>query len=908
MNPRHKRFAWIIATTIIILSVLGNLIHLLTESWWFDSVGFSSVFWKILTWKSITWIVAFVLYGGVLWINFRIARSLTKGRTFRSFEDTPFVVPTEKIFNIIIGVGVLVIAFISAGATVHWWEDILKFLHASDFAHTDPLYNKNIGFYFFKLPLYNAMRGWLISLFVLSLIVSGLVYFLKGAIELVQSRHIRFSGSVKTHVSILLAIIALLIAVGFYLDRYELLFSTNGVVYGAGFTDAHAKLISYWVMGAITILIALLFIFSLVRKGLGLLFSGIVGFVLVLVLVNGVYPWFQQKFIVEPNELVKEKPYIEHNINYTRQAYGLDNVERDSFPVQGTLTKEKIQENNATIQNVRLWDWRPLLSTYRQIQEIRLYYKFQDVDIDRYTINGDYRQVMLAAREFEYNQVPSQARTWVNQRLKYTHGYGAVMSPVNVVTEEGLPDLFIKNIPPESKININIDRPAIYYGEESDRYVFTGTSTQEFDYPVGGENKLTTYSGKSGVPIGSIFRRLAYAYDFGSLKILISSYFADSSKVLYYRNIHSRVRKVAPFLQYDSDPYLVIVDGELKWVIDAYTTGTQYPYAEPFARGRQNYIRNSVKVVIDAYDGTMDFYVVDQSDPLIQTYEKIFPDLFKPLETVPPEIRKHFRYPTDLFLIQSRIYLAYHMSDPEAFYNREDLWHMPTEIYEGNEQSLQPYYVIMSLPDQEKEEFLLILPFTPVNKNNMVAWMAARSDGEQYGKLQLFEFPKKELVYGPMQIEARIDQDTQISELLTLWSQKGSSVIRGNMMVIPIEKSLLYVEPIYLKAEQSQIPELKRVVVAYNKDIVMEQTLEKALAVIFGEAEPSETEAIAAAATGAPSGDLQSIKSLIQSANEAFQNALQALHNSNWSAYGEYQNQLKNSLQQLQQKTTTQKE
>lgn len=899
MNSRQKRFIGFIIAIIVIIGVFGNFIHLLTQLWWFESTKYESVFWKILTWKGIIWVVAFLFYGGVLWVNFRIAVRLTRGRTFRSFEGTNIHIPTGKIFNIIVGVGILVISFIAAGATIPWWETVLKFLHASDFANVDPIYNLNIGFYFFKLPLYNGLQSWLLTLVILSTILSGTIYFLKGAIELVQSKHIRFSGGVKAHVSILFAGVALLIAVGFYLDRYQLLYSSNGVVFGAGYTDAHAKLISYWVMGIVTVAIALLFIFSFIRKGVGLLFSGIVGFVVILVVVNGIYPWFQQQFIVAPNELVKEKPYIKHNIDLTRRAYGLDKVRRSTFPVQGTLTQTKIQQNDATIQNVRLWDWRPLLSTYRQIQELRLYYNFKDVDIDRYTINGDYRQVMLSARELEYNQLPSQARTWVNQRLKYTHGYGAVMSPVNVVTEEGLPELFIKDIPPVSEVNVKIDEPAIYYGEESDRYVFTGTSTQEFDYPKGEKNEFTHYSGTGGVSIGNIWKRLVYAFDFGSLKILISNYFTKDSRVLYYRNIHRRVREIAPFLRYDNDPYLVIIDGKLKWILDAYTVGAKYPYAEPMSRGHENYIRNSVKIVIDAFNGTMDFYVVDETDPLIQTYQKIFPDLFKSNASVPANIRKHFRYPTDLFRIQSQVYLAYHMSDPEAFYNREDMWKMPTEIYSGSEQPLEPYYIIMRLPEHKEEEFLLILPFTPVNKNNMIAWMAARSDGENYGDLLLYEFPKKELVYGPMQIEARIDQHPQISELLTLWSQKGSNVIRGNMMIIPIEQSLLYVEPLYLRSEQSQMPELKRVIVAYNNDIVMENTLEDALGVIFGEAKPSTPKTMLT-----PGGEIQSIKQLIQSANETYQNAQEALQNGNWSQYGNYQQKLQQILQQLQQTTS----
>jgi len=894
MNFRENKFLWVIFGIIILAGIISNLSHIITESWWFNSVHYSQVFWTILTWKSIVWAGAFILYGLFLWINFRIASRLTKDRSFISIEGASFKVPGEKIFSVIVGVVIAVIAFIAAGATLPWWQTVLKFLHSSTFANTDPIFHRNISFYFFDLPFLNGVQNWLLTLCILGLILSGALYMLKGAIQFAKNRGKFLSRGAKVHISVLLAVIALLIAAGFWLDRFQLLYSTGGVVFGAGYTDTHATLISYWVMAILTVFVAILFIISMFRKGIGMLATGVGIFVIALIIVNGLYPWFQQKFMVEPNELQKEKPYIKHNIDYTRQAYNLTDVQRMTYPAKGNLSQETLGENQATIQNIRLWDWRPLLSTYRQIQEIRLYYKFSDVDIDRYLINGHYRQLMLSAREFAYSQVPARAQTWQNQRLTYTHGYGVVASPVNIVTSEGLPELFIKDIPPVSDVDLKVTRPGIYYGEQTDHYVFTGTTTDEFDYPMGGENKFTRYDGKGGVPMSSVWRRALYAYQFGSIKILISGYFTNNSRVHYHRSIKDRVHNVAPFLQLDRDPYITIINGRLKWILDAYTTSDRYPYAEPLSHQHLNYIRNSVKVVVDAYDGTMDFYIVDESDPLVQTYSKIFPNLFKPSDQIPDAIRAHFRYPTDLFLLQSQIYLSYHMTEPEVFYNREDMWRFPTEIYEGNEQRMDPYYVIMRLPGHEKEEFLLISPFTPVNKNNMISWLAARSDGENYGKLILYEFPKQELIYGPMQIEARIDQDPTISEQLTLWSQKGSNVIRGNLLVVPVAGSLLYVEPLYLRSEQGQMPELKRVIVAYQNDIVMDETLEKALAVIFGQRKKPVASSI-----------IQSldISSLAKSALQTFQKAQDALQQGDWAGYGAHQQKLQQLLRQMQQST-----
>ncbi|NEO97462.1 MAG: UPF0182 family protein [Symploca sp. SIO2E9] len=904
--PSRMIIALLILVTLILL-LSGTLVHLLTEVWWFETVGFSSVFWTLLIWKSLIWLGTFVIFALFLWWNLHLAMGATptnvqqfllRHRSVR-YRSVNFLEGRDlnaylQSFSQYIGLVVIIfISLIAAGASVGGWETILKYFHASDFGNAEPIYQQDIGFYIFQLPFYESLRNWLLALLVCALVVSVPVYILKGSIYPGRSWHNLVSGKTKTHLSILLAAILLLIAISLWLERYDLLYSPEGVVFGAGYTDVHARLISLWVMSLAALALAAVFLLSAWQNSTTLPIYGIGLYLVALVVFRGVYPWFQQQFIVEPNELAKEKPYIANNIELTRQAYGLDTVQRQQYPAKTQLNRQVLQENQGTIDNIRLWDYRPLLSTYRQLQEIRLYYKFTGIDIDRYTLNGNYQQVMLSPRELSYGQVPERARTWVNQRLKYTHGYGLVMSPVNRVTSQGLPEFLIKDIPPVSRVDVQVTRPEIYYGEETDTYIFTGTNTDEFDYPRGGENAFTRYNGRGGVPMGSFWHRLAYAYDLGSIKILISNYFTDHSRIHYYRRIRERVSKVAPFLRLDRDPYICVIDGKLQWVIDAYTVSDRYPYSEPILGNLSksfNYIRNSVKVIVDAYDGTIKFFVVDENDPLLATYRKIFPKLFAASQTTPPQLREHFRYPLDLFAIQAQMYLSYHMSDPEVFYNQEDLWRFPREVYEGNEQLIEPYYMIMRLPQGQTEEFILILPFTPGNKDNMIAWMAAHSNGDNYGKLLLYEFPKQQLVYGPRQIEARIDQNPKISQQLTLWSQQGSKVIRGDLLVIPIQESLLYVEPIYLRAEQGELPELKRVIVAYNEEIVMAESLEKSLALVFGGSEARKQVSV-------PINPVTS--SIAQSALESFRRGQEALQEGNWAEYGKYQQELEELLEQL---------
>jgi uncharacterized membrane protein (UPF0182 family) len=898
MLLRQKIIIILLLLALAGFTLTSTLIHLLTELWWFNSVNFESVFWTRITWQIALWVGAFTIYSSFLWFNYQLALRFTRHHYFRFLEGSPLQNHTQTVANLGTAIIIFLVALSAAGASMGFWETGLKFLNATNFQETDPIFNRDIGFYLFRLPFYEGLQTWVFSLLLFGLIIAIAVYILKGIFSLnfaqknyrfIQQNEKQFHGQAKTHITLLLAAIAMTVAVYFWLKRYDLLYAADGVVWGAGYTDTHAQLFAYWVMGIGALVLGVILIFAIWLRRTMLPIYGIGLYLIALVLVNGILPVLQQQLIVEPNELDKELPYIKHNIEYTRQAYDLNLINVESYSVSEPLTPSVLDQAQETIQNIRLWDYRPLLSTYRQLQEIRPYYHFNDVDIDRYTLDGSYRQVMLSARELAYDQVPQRAQTWVNKHLKYTHGNGLVMSPVNLVTPDGLPVLFIKNIPPVSQIDLTVTEPDIYYGEQPDRYIFTGMSTKEFDYPQGNNNVFTLYDGEGGVPIDNFWRRLVYAYDLSSLKILISNYFTNNSRIHYYRNIRQRINQVAPFLRFDEDPYLVVVNGRLKWIIDAYTISDRFPYSEPLpSRSDQiNYIRNAVKVLVDAKDGTMEFFMVDENEPVLATYRKIFPNLFS--DTIPSEVKQHFRYPLDLYKAQAQMYLSYHMTNPQVFYNREDLWRFATENYEENQQLIEPYYQIMSLPGQTEEEFILILPFTPANKDNMIAWMAGRSDAENYGKLLLYEFPKQELIFGPFQIEARIDQNPEISQQLTLWSQEGSRVIRGNLLVIPLNGSLLYVEPVYLRAEQGQLPELKRVIVAYNKEAIMRPTLQQALSAIVGD-EPTEPSTI--------SPPLNS--NLIDAAADAFQKAEEARKQGNWAEYGRYQQQLKEIFQQIE--------
>ena len=746
-------------------------------------------------------------------------------------------------------------------------------INPTSFGQLDPLFNQDISFYIFRLPVLELIEFWLSGLFLFTLVAVALVYLLAGK-SLSQGRFVEFSESQQRHLYSLVGALLLTTSFGHWLSRYELLYSSQGVIYGASYTDVIVDLPVQTALSIITL--------CLVIVAFGRSFFGryrprpqripsliiLVGTYLTVALIGETLaPMFVQQLIVQPNEFKRERPYIERSIAFSRDAFNLTDIQEESFQPQSNLTAEKLKENDLTVRNIRVWDTRPLLESNRQLQQIRLYYEFLDADVDRYTLTKsdgttERRQVLISARELNYEQLEDTAQTWINRHLSYTHGYGFTMSPVNTAAVGGLPDYFIKDIahvPSNDDVarSIPIGQPRIYFGELTNTYVMTGTQVPELDYPSAEDNVYTTYAGKGGIGLGQFWRRLLYAKHLGDWQMLFTNDFTAETKLLYRRNIQERVKQIAPFLQFDRDPYLVVADANaqsasdtsnpinpegnyLYWIIDAYTTSDRYPYSDP---GGQpfNYIRNSVKVVVDAYNGSVSFYVADATDPIIQTWARLFPRLFQPLESMPPALTAHIRYPEDYSRVQSNQLLVYHMTDPRIFYNREDTWRAPNEIYANESQVVSPYYLIMKLPQEEEEEFVLLRPFTPSQRNNLIAWLASRSDGNQYGRMLLYRFPKQELVYGPEQIEARINQDPAISQRISLWNTQGSRANQGNLLVIPIEESLLYVEPLYLEAEQNRLPILARVIVAYRNRIAMGETLDQSLNAIFSPKQPNDS-------------------------------------------------------------------
>jgi uncharacterized membrane protein (UPF0182 family) len=698
----------------------------------------------------------------------------------------------------------------------------------------------------------------------------------------------KFTSMAKTHLFILGGLFFVLLGINFRLRAFDVLLSSRSeTFFGPGFTDLTVTLPVLQFLTYLSLLAAGSMVLNVWLKK-PWISAGLVALIFaVQILGLGLYAGVVQEYRVRPNEISRETPFIENNIKFTSMAFDLEDVTASLFELNNTLTSEDLSKNELTIKNIRLWDPRPLKDTYSQLQEIRLYYDFNDVDVDRYKINDTFVEVMISAREIESSGLPTSAQNWINEHLVYTHGYGVVASRVNIVTKEGLPELFVKDIPPSSEV-FDIQRAEIYFGEKTVDYVIVKTTTDEFDYPSGDENKYATYQGDSGVQLNSIIKKLAMSFYFGTPKIYLSNDITPESRVLFNRDIRTITRKITPFLTYDQDPYIVSSEGRLFWIMDGYTTSSGYPYSTPHSG--VNYIRNPVKVVIDAYTGETTFYVIDTSDPIIQTYATIFPELFKPISQMSDDLKSHLRYPEDMFSLQSSAYTRYHMKDPRVFYNLEDMWNVPNELYDNKRIKMDPYYIIMKLPGEEKEEFILMLPFTPRNKDNMIAWMYARSDPENYGKLGVFKFPKQELIFGPMQLEARIDQDSKISEQLTLWGQVGSRVIRGNLLVIPVENSILYVEPLYLLADQSQLPELKRVIVAYDEKIVMEENLETALSTLFGAYEEISTTPVE---PGSPPDGL---------AGEAmthYNSAVNALKMGDWEEFGRELDALERILTQL---------
>ena len=769
------------------------------------------------------------------------------------------------------------------------WMHVLRFLHGGEVGQADPLFGIDLGYYLFHLDLLLDLKSALLWLTILTLVLTALVYLL-------GIRRLALPPRPTGHLSILGVLVLLVMFWDYRLQIQQLVYSWNGAAFGAGYTDVHARWPAYNILSFIVLGCAAILLLNLWRRTWRLLAVGLGLWLLCALVVGAIYPAIVQAVAVRPSELEMERRFITYSIESTLRAYGLDQVEEVNFPVTGTLTLADIQENPTTINNIRLWDHRPIYDTYGQMQYLRFYYSFRDVDVERYTLSGQYRQVVLAARELSVDDLHEQSQTWQNRHLVYTHGYGIVLSPVYESCGTGQPCFFLRDIPPQASYpELALQRPEIYFGEATDNYIVVGTTQQEFDYPRGDEDAYTSYQGSAGIPLDGLIKRLAFALRFGELPLLVSEYITPDSRIVFNRTIQDRVRAIAPFLGYDYDPYPVILDGRIYWLYDAYTVSDMYPYSQPFEDPYEemprfygyNYFRNSVKVVIDAYNGTTTYYIIDPTDPLVQTYARIFPGLFHPLEDMPPGLRAHWRYPENLFRIQTNIYATYHMRDPRVFYNKEDAWDFAYETYEGVRGPIDSYYVIMRLPGWEKEEFFLMVPFTPRNRDNMIAWMHVQCDGDDYGHLGVFKFPKQTLVYGPMQIEARINQDPFISQQITLWDQRGSNVIRGNLLVIPLNHNLLYVAPLYLQAVNARIPELTRVIVAYSDRIAMAPTLDEALRQVLAAAPPTTP------------GEERAWEELVRSAQEHYRRAQDCLKAGDWACYGMEMKALEGDLQEL---------
>lgn len=903
------------AVLVFIAIIFSSITNLLFDFLWFSELGFKNIFTTIISAQIFVGIVAAATAFLIAFFNLRIAHYFTRKKEVSSFVSKQGIDINKYINKILLLVSLIIAFFIGISISSNW-EIILQYLNSTPFNTEDPIFKKDISFYFFDLPLYKIIINSVYSLLIISAIGAGIIYLTKGILKLPQKLTSQFSQfnienvntnndqdnkikkKAKIHLSIIIAMLFLITAAKtYFVSIPELVYSGTGPFTGASYTDIHATLPLYKIIISAALIGFVLSIINTSRKKNRFIAAGIALYFLVST-VGFIYPTIIQKFIVVPNELAKESLYIENNIQATQKAWNIDQVEKRELSTETSLTMEDIKENELTIKNVRLWDREPLLDTFSQIQEIRTYYDFMSIDDDRYTINGEYRQVMTSPRELNVQALPH--RTFINEHLSFTHGYGLTLGPVNQVTEEGLPLLFIKDIPPTSEIeSLQVKRPEIYFGEIPADFVFVKTGAQEFDYPKGDENVFAEYQEDTGIKVDSIFKKALLAIKFNSLKVFLSNDITNESQALYYRNINERVKKVLPFMKFDSDPYIIITEeGNLKWIYDAYTQSSLYPYSQKI--DGVNYMRNSVKIVIDAYTGKMDLYIADKDDPLIQTYSKIFDNTFKDLSEMPQDIKNHIRYPEDIFKYQTELFKTYHMEQAQIFYNKEDMWEIPRLDKETSKNDPMMRHLIMKLPGEKSEEFIFMVPYTPRQKDNMSAWMVARNDGDNYGKLVVYRFPKQKLVYGPTQIKNRINQDPTISQQVSLWDQRGSEVIHGNLFVIPIKESILYVQPLYLRAEGGKIPELKRVIVAFENKIAMEENLDKALSQIFeGKV---ETETVFTTDTLQDNtGQIETKEELIKQANEHYIKAEQAQRDGNWALYGEEIKKLGETLEKLNQ-------
>lgn len=928
-----KGLSFVVMVIVVILVLLIGCAGFLTNWMWFDSLGYEKVFWtKFLSQLEIgvpVFLAAMLLV--------RIYLKSLKKHYFIEVESHE--IPDEKRLNKISwGMSVVFGLLVGLTAGASTWMDFRQFANATSFGLKEPLFHLDISFYVFKLAFLtkanNIVLGIVVGVVIITLLYYGILMTVrtpdvferepeepedpetsgenaipftrkyrkkpseKRTLDLNNSNMSQLLHIASGKLTLLGIVFYLMVAMDFLMRQFDLLHVHTGAVYGAGFTDVNVKLWVYRLIMVLSIVGAVTLCHHMHRKEPKKLVRIPIAIVAVG-LLGGVVSFAVQNLLVSPDEINKESKYLERNISYTRHAYGLDNIKVEEFPAEQNLNRQAIRDNSQTITNIRINDYEPVQDFYNQTQSIRQYYDFNDVDIDRYNIDGEQTQTYLAAREINESKISS---TWINRHLKYTHGYGAAVSRVDAVTASGQPDIIVKNIPPESEAkDTDITRPEIYFGELTNDYVIVNTDEQEFDYPNGNENSYSTYKGKAGIKL-NLLNRILFSVREGSMKLLVSSNVNSDSRIIINRNIKDRVEKLMPYLSYEKDPYMTVVNGKLYWIVDAYTTSSYYPYSEPYSGevGSTNYIRNSVKVVVDAYNGDTTFYVVDQDDPVARTYQKIYPTLFKDVKEMPEGIRKHIRYPNSLLKIQAGVYTKYHMDQVKVFYQDEDLWDIAHQIYGTEEKEMDPSYFIFELPDEKKAEFINMIPFTPKSKQNMTAIMMARNDGNRYGQLLVYKFPKNKTVYGPMQIEAQIDQNTEISKEFSLWNSSGSKYRRGDLFVIPINNSIMYVEPVYLEASNQAIPEMKRVIVAYGDKIAYESTLADALADLFGEDENGGQSQSASASSGKNNSGKSNTKELIQKANEAYENAVNAQKSGNWKKYGDYLDELEKYLNQLE--------
>ena len=858
------KWAGVVLGVVLVFALVSFSRGVYTDMLWFDALGFKGVYTKVLTTKIALFFAGAFIFAIPAAVSFWVGFRYTAGETTLPIPPELAEV-LQKAVKWGAVVAVIVLSLVFGSILASHWELFLRFANSVPFAVDDPVYGRNVGFFMFDLPMISFFQGWVLGVIIVTLIGTAALQFINFNLK---GQKFELTTPVKVQLSVLGAAIMFIVAWGHWIDRWELVLSDQGAVFGAAYTDLNARKPALMILTMVASAAGILMLVNAYFKGLRLLIGAVALWLVLAVLLGAAWPALMQRFTVTPNEFVREEEYIRRNIEFTRTAFALDGITEDFFPAETEVTSDLIRRNSQTINNIRLWDDRPLSSVYRQIQIIRPYYDFRNADVDRYSLKGEYRQVLLSAREVAPERLEPESQTWVNRKLTYTHGIGVAMSPATEFTLEGRPEFFAQDIPADGVLPISLHgptgepdlvvaNPRIYYGENTVDSVIVNTKTQELDYQTKNELFFTSYTGTGGVGLSSYWRKLAYAWQFGDVNILISGEITSDSLLQYRRSIHERIETVAPFLVLDEDPYIVATEESLVWMQDAYTISDQYPYSDPTGEplvSTFNYMRNSVKITVDAYDGTAKFYIWDENDPVIQTYKKIFPDLFEPSDSMPQGLRDHVRYPLDYFTIQVEKYIKYHMQEPKNFYNNEDLWATPNEKVGQTEdlQPVEPYYAIMKLPGEDTEEFVLLFPYTPNQRQNLIGWLAARSDGEQYGKIQAFNFPKDRQVDGPEQLEARIDNDQDISAWFTLRCAEGSICIRGNLLVIPIENSVLYVEPVYIQAEGIQFPELKRVILGTAKKVVMEDSLALALTALTGDRSFAAAEAAGDAVGSTP--------------------------------------------------------